>query len=59
VLAQTYDPPLAPFIAVMVLGFLVGIAGHIWGSKTAVAMGIGMVFLATLILPLIVYLQDN
>jgi hypothetical protein len=59
VLAQAYDPPLAPFIAVMALGFIIGIAGHIWGSKTAVATGIGMVFLGTLILPLIVYLQDN
>jgi hypothetical protein len=59
VLAQTYDPSLAPFIVVMLLGFLIGIAGHVYGSKTAVATGIGMIFLATLVLPLIMYLQDH
>jgi hypothetical protein len=59
VLAQSYDPALGPFIAVMALGFLIGIAGHVYKSKTAVATGIAMIFLATLILPLIVYLQDH
>jgi hypothetical protein len=47
------DPALGGYIALMVLGFLIGIAGHIVKSKTLVATGIGMIFLAVLVLPLI------
>ena len=54
-----FDPQPGPFIAVMALGFLIGTAGHIYGSKTAVATGIGMVFLATLGLPLALYALDR
>ena len=40
------------FVAMMLIGFLVGIAGHIVRSKTLVAAGIGLIFLATFLLPL-------
>ena len=52
-------PDLLPFIALMGLGFVVGVAGHIWRSNTAVATGIGMIFVATLLLPLGLYLNDR
>jgi hypothetical protein len=42
-----------PYVALMLLGFLIGIFGHIVRSKTLQAIGIGFVFLATLILPLV------
>ena len=39
--------------------FVIGVAGHIYKSRTAVATGIGMIFVATLLLPLGVYLSDR
>ena len=54
-----FEPSPLPFIALMGLGFLIGAAGHVYGSKTAVATGIGMIFLATLLLPLGLYLTDS
>jgi hypothetical protein len=53
------DPSPLPFLALMGLGFLVGAAGHLYKSKAAVATGVGMIFLATLLLPLGVYLGDR
>jgi hypothetical protein len=54
-----FEPSPLPFIALMGLGFLIGAAGHVYGSKSAVATGIGMIFLATLLLPLGIYLTDS
>jgi hypothetical protein len=40
------------YIALMGIGFVVGTAGHVVRSKTLVATGILMIFLATVLLPL-------
>jgi hypothetical protein len=40
------------YIALMGIGFLVGTFGHIVKSKTLVAAGLLMIFLATVLLPL-------
>jgi hypothetical protein len=45
------DP--APLIALMALGFAVGAAGHVVRSKALILVGIGLIFLATFVLPLI------
>jgi hypothetical protein len=58
-LSGVFEPDLAPFIALMGVGFLVGVGGHVYHSRTAVAAGIGMIFVATLLLPLGVYLNDR
>ena len=55
----TGDPNLSAFIAVMFAGFCIGVFGHIYKSKTAVATGIALIFLATLGLPLGIYLSDR
>jgi purine-cytosine permease-like protein len=52
-----YAPSPVPFILLMVLGFLVGAAGHAYKSPAAVATGIGLIFIATLLLPLGLYLS--
>ena len=44
-----------PFVALMVIGFVIGVAGHVVRAKALVALGIGMVFLATFALPLAVH----
>jgi hypothetical protein len=50
-----FDPSPGPFIALMALGFLVGTGGHVYKNQWAVGIGIAMVFMATLLLPLLVY----
>ena len=42
-----------PLIILMVVGFLVGIAGHLTKTKSLIIIGIGMIFMATLVLPLL------
>jgi hypothetical protein len=53
-----FSPSPAPFIALMALGFLVGVTGHVYRSRPLVATGIGMIFVATLLLPLAIYAAD-
>lgn len=67
VVAQFLDPNQGPkptgdwsedpekFMALVLIGFAVGILGHLFKVKTMVATGILMIFLATVALP--VYLQ--
>jgi hypothetical protein len=59
ILGAVFDPDPLPFIALMGLGFVIGVAGHIYKSRTAVATGIGMIFVATLLLPLGIYLGER
>jgi hypothetical protein len=47
-----FTPSPLPFIALMALGFLVGTAGHLYKSNAAIATGIAMIVLATVLLPL-------
>jgi hypothetical protein len=53
-----FAPSPAPFIALMALGFVVGVTGHVYKSRPVIATGIGLIFLATLLLPLAVYGTD-
>jgi len=48
-----------PFVALMIVGFVIGIAGHIMRFKTLVAIGIGMIFLGTFLLPLAANLSNR
>jgi hypothetical protein len=54
-----FDPSPTPFVVMMAVGFLVGGIGHLYESKTMIATGIGLIFLATLGLPLAIYLSDR
>ena len=44
-----------PFAGLMLVGFVIGIAGHATKSKTLVALGIALIFLATVIAPLVLF----
>jgi biotin transporter BioY len=55
--AVQHDP--LPLAALVVLGFLVGIAGHIYGSKTTILTGIGLILLGSIGLPVALYLSDR
>ena len=54
-----FDPSPTPFVVLMAVGFVVGGIGHLYESKTMIATGIGLIFLATLGLPLAIYLSDR
>jgi hypothetical protein len=41
-----------PYLVLMVAGFVVGILGHVFRVRLMVAVGIAMIFLATLLLPI-------
>lgn len=41
------DVPAAPVLAVMALGVLLAIGGHLYGSRSVVATGLAILFLAT------------
>ena len=53
-----FSPSPVPFVALMALGFVVGVAGHVYRSRALVATGIGLVFIATLLLPLAIYATE-
>ena len=54
-----FDPSPTPFVVLMGVGFLVGTIGHVYKSNTLIATGIGLIFMATLGLPLGLYLSDR
>jgi hypothetical protein len=53
-----FSPSPVPFIVLMALGFVVGAAGHIYRSRPLIVTGIGMIFIATLLLPLVLYAAE-
>ncbi len=64
-LGFSYDPSPSfgaspwPFVVMMLAGFLIGVAGHIVRSKPMIALGIGLVFMATFVVPLLVNLSKQ
>ena len=53
-----FSPSPMPFIVLMALGFLIGVAGHIVRSRPLIATGIGLILVATLLLPLALYATE-
>ena len=41
-----------PYIAIALIGFVIAVFGHIAKSKTFIAAGVLMIFMATFIIPL-------
>jgi hypothetical protein len=58
VLVLAFSPSPVPFIALMTIGFVVGVTGHVYRSNPLIATGIGLVLIATLLLPLAIYASD-
>lgn len=50
---------VSPYIALMVLGFGVGVLGHLFRIRLVVGIGIAMVFVATLLMPLILITTED
>ena len=59
-LADVLPHSIGPYLSLMVAGFLVGIAGHLSRSRWLVAIGVFMIFLATVVFPLVlIATEDN
>lgn len=50
-----YEFSPTPFVTVFVIGFTLGALGHLFKSKTMIAAGIALVYVAVLILPILYY----
>jgi hypothetical protein len=52
---QSGDFRVSPgvFVALFGLGFLIAIVGHVVKSRTLVAIGVGLVFLSTVLVPIL------
>lgn len=53
------DPDLTLFIFIMLIGFVVGTLGHIANSRLMVILGIVTIFAATVVLPLLIFGNDQ
>ena len=53
-----FSPSPLPFVVLMTLGFVIGVTGHVYRSRPLVATGIGLIFIATLLLPLAIYATE-
>ena len=58
-LADVLPDTITPYLILMLGGFVVGAGGHLYRSKFVVAIGIAMIFLATLLLPLAVIATEE
>jgi hypothetical protein len=52
--AAALPDTIGPYISLMILGFVLGVFGHLSKSRWLVAIGIAMIFLATALFPLII-----
>jgi hypothetical protein len=52
VIADSFRTSPTPFILLMLGGFAVGTFGYLYGARWIVAIGVAMIFLATLFIPL-------
>jgi hypothetical protein len=50
---------MGPYVVLLVIGFVVGAAGHVFRLRWMVALGILMIFLATFLLPVAINLLED
>lgn len=53
------DASPIPALALIGLGFVVGVCGHILRNNAAIITGIGLIVIGSLLLPLVVYLSGR
>ena len=51
------DP--TPYVVIMVAGFVIGVAGHLFRSKMMILAGVLAVFAGTVLLPLVTFLSKS
>jgi hypothetical protein len=58
-IADLLPHTISPYLTMMLVGFLLGTAGHLYKSRLIVGIGIALIFLATLLLPLAVIATED
>lgn len=58
-LAALLPHTTGPYIALMLIGFAVGILGHMTASRWLVAAGVTLIFLGALLFPLALTLTES
>jgi hypothetical protein len=58
-LATLLPHSAGPYIALMLIGFAIGILGHLSGARWLVAAGIVLVFLGAFLFPLVINLTQE
>jgi hypothetical protein len=53
------EASIVPALVLIGLGFAVGITGHVVRNNAAIATGIGLIFVGSLVLPLVVYVTSR
>jgi hypothetical protein len=56
-LERLFEDWRAPLIALAVGGFIVGVLGHLFQSKSLIVVGIASVFMAVVAFPVVLYLR--
>jgi hypothetical protein len=58
-LATLLPHSAGPYIALMLLGFAIGILGHLSGSRWLVAIGVTLIFFGAFLFPLALNLTES
>ena len=58
-LAVVLPEGIQPYVVLMALGFVIGAYGHLIRSRWVVAVGVIMIFLATLLFPLAIHVFEE
>jgi hypothetical protein len=56
-LERLFSDYRGPLIALAIGGFIIGVVGHLIQSRTAIVLGIAMVFLALVAFPVVLYVR--
>ncbi|MEA2449071.1 MAG: hypothetical protein QOG63_1003 [Thermoleophilaceae bacterium] len=56
-LERLFEDWRVPLISLAVGGFIIGVLGHLFRTKTMVVIGIGFVFMAVVAFPIVLYLR--
>ncbi len=57
--ADAVGPDPTFFLVLMLAGFVIGMLGHLFSSRVMVVVGVLAVFMATLLLPLVLFLSQS
>ena len=58
-LAVVLPKGINPYLFLMLGGFVIGVLGHAFRSRVIVAIGVALIFLATLLFPLAIHLFEE
>lgn len=56
---MTLPQTISPYLYLMLIGFVIGIAGHLFRLRSLIGLGILLIALATLLLPLALVLSED